>query len=451
MGEAGMISLAVTVHAGYNRLTPSRYRLATLHWRWLRHDDTLPTSFTYKRRTMNQKSNRLFFLDWIRIAAFLLLILFHVGMYYVSFDWHVKSPFSSHTLEPFMNLSSPWRLGLLFLVAGVASSFIAEKVGVRRFMGQRSARLLVPLVFGVFVIVPPQAYFEVVEKVAYHGSYFDFFPLYLTAYPGFCRANEGCLAMPTWNHLWFVAYLWVYTLLHGAGLLAMGGRFDRLALQLTTHFTGWKLIVLPAIVLSAIRLLLVDQFPTTHTLIDDWFNHANYLSLFILGAMLGRDRGVWARFDAVRWPALGIALSCWAALEIYYALPEIIFDPAYHGWLLGMRVVYALSAWCAIVAVCGFAHRHLNFDSVHRRYLTEAVFPVYILHQSVIVIAAHMMQPAQITPVTEGLILTVLTLCICFGVFEIVRRFALLRPLFGLGRIDAPLKRPEAKFSRIPC
>lgn len=55
-----------------------------------------------------------------------------------------------------------------------------------------------------------------------------------------------------------------------------------------------------------------------------------------------------------------------------------------------------------MVAVCGFAHRHLDFDNFHRRYLTEAVFPVYILHQTVIVTAAHLMQPARIPVVTEG-------------------------------------------------
>ena len=55
------------------------------------------------------KPERLYFLDWVRIIAFFILILYHTGMYYVTWDWHVKSPFASGLLEPFMWLSSPWR------------------------------------------------------------------------------------------------------------------------------------------------------------------------------------------------------------------------------------------------------------------------------------------------------------------------------------------------------
>jgi len=155
---------------------------------------------------MKPLHQRLFFLDWVRIIAFLLLILYHVGMYYVSWDWHVKSVAASTAIEPLMMLSSPWRLSLLFLISGVASSFMLDKIGAGPFLRQRSVRLLVPLVFGMFVIVPPQAFFEVVEKVAYQGSYAQFMRLYVTGYGDFCRGTD-CLDMPTWNHLWFVAYL----------------------------------------------------------------------------------------------------------------------------------------------------------------------------------------------------------------------------------------------------
>ena len=89
---------------------------------------------------MNPSSARLYFLDWVRILAFLLLILYHVGMYYVSWDWHVKSPHANDAIEPLMMLSSPWRLGLLFLISGAASSFLLAKLGAGRFMRQRSVR-----------------------------------------------------------------------------------------------------------------------------------------------------------------------------------------------------------------------------------------------------------------------------------------------------------------------
>ena len=64
----------------------------------------------------------------------------------------------------------------------------------------------------MLVIVPPQPYFEVVHKAGYAGSYLDFLRLYFTGYGGFCRGGN-CLVLPTWNHLWFVVYLWVYSVL----------------------------------------------------------------------------------------------------------------------------------------------------------------------------------------------------------------------------------------------
>ena len=384
---------------------------------------------------MNLPSNRLYFLDWVRILAFLLLVLYHVGMYYVSWDWIVKSPHASDAIEPLMMLSSPWRLGLLFMIAGAASSLMLAKMTPGRFMRLRSVRLLVPLLFGMLVIVPPQPYFEVIEKLAYAGSYADFMRLYVSGYHGFCRADD-CLDLPTWNHLWFVAYLWVYTLLAGALLMILGARFDTLAQNIAAPLSGWKLIVLPTALLALVRVTLLSHFPTTHGLVDDWYNHAQYLTLFVLGAIFARQPVAWLRMEDVRWWALGIALACWGMFSVYYSLPEAMTKhPDVLHWYSVMRVVYALCSWCAIVAVCGFAHRHLNRDHGSRRYLTEAVFPVYIAHQSLIVVMAYGMKPAQLHPAVEAAILVVLTLCLSFGLYEAVRRVRFLRPLFGLGRL----------------
>lgn len=397
-------------------------------------------------------SSRLYFLDWVRIFAFMLLIVYHVGMYYVSEDWHVKSPHASDAIEPYMLLSSPWRLGLLFLISGVASSFMLAKVKAGRFIRQRSLRLLVPLVFGMLVIVPPQPYFEVIEKVAYQGSYLDFMRLYLSGYGDFCRKAD-CLVLPTWNHLWFVAYLWVYTLLLGAIVMALGARFDAAARKVGAWLTGWKLIALPVAVLALPRIVLLSHFPATHDLVNDWYYHTQYVTLFVLGAMLARQAGVWQCMENARWAALAIALACWGSLIVFFSLPEsLTLHPDIHQWRMLMRVVYALCAWCAIVAVCGFAHRHLDRNSASRAYLTEAVFPVYIVHQSLIVTMAHLIKPANIAPATEGIMLVVLTLCFSFGIFEAVRRVAVLRPLFGLGNAArTPLTKmpPSAKLGGI--
>lgn len=379
-----------------------------------------------------KQDTRLYFLDWVRIAAFMVLIVYHVGMYYVTWDWHVKSPFASDTIEPLMMLSSPWRLGLLFLISGVASSFMLAKISATRFMRQRSARLLVPLVFGMLVIVPSQPYFEVIEKLAYEGSYLDFMKLYVGAYHGFCK-DSNCLVLPTWNHLWFVAYLWVYTLVLGALAMALGPRFDALSQRVASLLTGWKIVVVPLAVLALMRMALMPRFPPTHALAGDWYNHALYFFLFLLGAVLARQRSFWERVDGIRWATLGIALACWATLTILNALPDATIPEAQLPyWRPAFRTLYAMLQWSPILAVCGFAHRHLQFDSAKRRYLTQAVFPVYILHQTLIVTMAHALKPVRMAPGIESAVLIILTLTLSFGVFEVVRRFRVLQALFGV-------------------
>ena len=99
-----------------------------------------------------------------------------------------------------------------------------------------------------------------------------------------------------------------------------------------------------------------------------------------------------------------------------------------------MYAMYALLAWSAMLAACGFAARHLDHDGPARRYLNEAIFPVYILHQTLIVTMAHGMKPLRLAPGIEAVLLIVLTVTLSFGIFEVVRRVRFLRHLFGLAQ-----------------
>ncbi|GAA5074456.1 acyltransferase family protein [Lysobacter panacisoli] len=377
--------------------------------------------------------SRRYFLDWVRIGAFALLVLYHVGMYYVTWDWHVKSPFASDAIERQMLVTSPWRLSLLFFISGVATAFLLGK-GEDGFLRRRSWRLLVPLVFGMLVIVPPQSYYEVVEKLpgGFHDGYLAFWDRYLHADPNFCRDGD-CLDVPTWNHLWFVAYLWVYTVVLCLGRWLAGRRLSGVGAAIATHLSnGWGLLLWPAAFLIVARIAMIDRFESTHALVDDWYNHVQYLPQFLLGYALARSQAAWDRFAALRWPATVLAVTAYAFLYGYFGTytdqtppPDLLRTV--------QRAVWGLFQWSAIVAIVGMAAHWSPGDSAARRYLTQAVFPVYILHQTIIVVLAHNLQPLGLRPPVEGPLLVLATLALCFGVFEVVRRVAWLRPLFGLG------------------
>lgn len=379
-------------------------------------------------------------LDWVRVCAFGVLVLYHVGMYYVTWDWHVKSPNASHALEPFMVLTAPWRLSLLFLVSGAATAFMFGKIDARagsggsrlRLLGSRSWFLLVPLIFGMVVVVTPQSYYEVVEQLpgGYHHGYLTFWGQYLSGYEGFCDA-DGCLRVPTWNHLWFVAYLWVYTVVIwllwclAPGVLQAAGRaLDRV-------LSGYGALIWPAVLLAVLRVTLSGRFESTHALVDDWYNHAQYGAVFLLGFLLARAESFWNALARMRWTALSLWLASWAGLIAYFVTYYAEGEPL-PALRLVMRAVWGVNQWCAIVAVLGFA-RHWNpGDNRALRYLVPAVFPVYILHQTIIVVAAHNLKPLGLAPLVEGPLLVAMTFALAFFLYEVIRRMTWVRPLFGL-------------------
>jgi glucans biosynthesis protein C len=387
-------------------------------------------------------SGRRYDLDWVRICAFGLLIFYHVGMYYVSWDWHVKSPYASHTVEPLMLLTNPWRLSLLFLVSGVATAYLLERRGKANqgFLGQRSIRLLVPLIFGMAVIVPPQSYLEVVEKAAYAGSYFDFLKLYYSAYHGFCTGSD-CLILPTWNHLWFVAYLWVYTVVLYAVVRLLPKATQWLRAAVEEACSGVGVLLWPIAFLVTARATLITIYPPNHALVGDWYNHAIYGTTFLLGYALAGTTKPWIALQRLRWTSLVAAIFGWVLLVTFNLVynSDSSLSPS-ELLMFSRRVVFGIDQWAAIAAVLGFARVYLNHENAARRYLTTAIFPVYILHQTLIVVVAHALKPVNLLPAVEGPLLILVTATGCLVGYEVIRRSALLRPLFGLAARPIPTK-----------
>ena len=368
--------------------------------------------------------SRQLFLDWLRIIAFGLLVPYHVGMYYVTWDFHVKSAAASSTIEPLMFLTAPWRMGLLFLISGAATQFMLRRSG--RFVAPRSRRLLWPLLFGMLVIVPPQSYFEVVSKLAYAGSYLDFMKLYLIGYHGFCRGTD-CLDLPTWNHLWFLPYLWAYTML-GWMLWKLWPDCREKFEGLIDKIPSGAVIVLLAVPLMAARLTL-SLFPSTHNLTWDWYNHLQYFYLFLIG-LLGAQSGLWALMQRWRWAALGFAVLAWALLLAYFK-HYASQDPS-AVMLYAQRLLWGALEWSAIVAACGHAKQCLDFDHPARRWLTPAIFCLYVFHQTVIILLTRALLPLALPPVVEGLLIIALTFAICLAAYLLLRRIPILRELVGI-------------------
>ncbi len=381
---------------------------------------------------MTQISDRRPDLDWIRVGAFFLLILYHVGMFYVPWDFHVKTPRPVEWLEPVMQLTNPWRLTLLFVVSGAATRFMADKMTAGGLAGARTWRLLPPLIFAMLVIVPPQSFYEILEQAPQLAEpFWSFYGKYVTASGHWCDAG-GCLITPTWNHMWFVAYLLVYSLLLAGAWAVAREPMSRLGERLSGSLKGWGLLVWPIMVLAVFRIVLMPLFEVTHALVDDWYNHAVSLSAFLLGFLTAKSLTLRDEFVRLRWPALTLALVAWAVFAAYawqYRADDANPPEALRQL---MRVVYSVDQWCAIAAILGFGARHLTRGGPVLTYLTLGVFPFYIVHQTVIIVVGHHLAKAGLNQALEAAILIATTFAACFLTYEIVRRIPLLRPLFGL-------------------
>jgi hypothetical protein len=401
-------------------------------------------------------SVRRYDLDWIRVGAFFLLILYHVGMLYVSWDFHVKSPRIVEAIQPLMMLTNPWRLTLLFLVSGAATRFLADGFAAKggragwRLAGSRTLRLLPPLLFGMFVIVPPQSYFQILEALKgfgvadpAHSSYLQhFWVKYATASGHWCDAT-GCLTTPTWNHLWFVAYLLPYGLIVALLVGVAGGLLKAGERGLERLLSGWGLLVWPVVWFALLRFTLAPLFEITHGLTDDWYNHAVSFSVYLFGYLIARSESLKGGFIRLRRPALVLAALAWAGWATYawvYRAEDAVPPEALR---LAMRLVYAVDQWAWIAAILGYGARYLNRGGPVLRYLSVGVFPFYIVHQTAIILAAWYLMPLNLPLGAEAALIVAATFCACFLGYEVARQLGWFGLLLGV-RPQAAKRPPRA-------
>jgi glucan biosynthesis protein C len=115
------------------------------------------------------------FLDWLRVIAIAILLVYHTGMLFVGWDFHIQNPETIDALARPMDFSHRLRMPLLFVIAGAGMWLAARRRSVASLMGERTRRLLVPVVFGMLVIVPPQLYIERLFDGQWTGGYWEFY------------------------------------------------------------------------------------------------------------------------------------------------------------------------------------------------------------------------------------------------------------------------------------
>jgi surface polysaccharide O-acyltransferase-like enzyme len=297
-------------------------------------------------------------------------------------------------------------------------------------------RLLIPLIAGMTFFVAPQAWVELSDQGKYSEGFIHF---WLHDYAEF-GASRGT-PLPTWNHLWFVAYLWVYsmTLAFAASLpsrlrTALQECFDGL-------FSGWRLYMMPISLMFVVREAVFPVFGETHALVDDPYAHLLYGFAFFFGVGLARSPTIWKAITK-HWKLLLAGAGFSAVLTLGIKL--IGLDST--GTDLVRAASRALLAWTAILGLLGMAQLHLHYDGPIRRYLTEAIFPYYIAHQTIIIVVGYQLKQMAVAPIAEFIGLLLATLIGCALTYEAGRRIRFLRPVIGLKALPTSTRKLYAQL-----
>ena len=368
---------------------------------------------------------RLFYLDWLRILAMFAVFFFHNARFFDEFtDWHVRNAITGIGPTIIVAFLGQWTMPFFFVLAGAGSYFALRFRKAGQFAVERTLRLLIPLVFGMFIIVAPQAYFELVSHGELTGtSFFGHYPEYLTTLPEL-----------EWFHLWFLAYLFVFSLVALPVFLPFGKAAKSVIARAAAVLDKpWTLLPLLVLSIAVIDVLITPTGFWGHRDSGGW-NIVSYIFFFVLGYLLFSDTRLLEIVKRLRWYFLGAGIILIGLMVVFFVDPiadaEDYFGTASYNLAHLFR---SMNSWAWMLAFIGIAARFLNFNNRFLGYASEAVLPFYVLHQTVIITIGFYVVQWDMAVMPKYLFIAATSFIGIMVIYELlVRRINVLRFLFGM-------------------
>ncbi|MHA7057398.1 acyltransferase family protein [Aquimarina sp. M1] len=373
------------------------------------------------------KFKRRYDLDWWRVISIFLVFLHHTGMPFNGDGFHIMNTSSSKLLDDIMVFFEQFRLPLLFVISGTGTVFAFSKRSWRQFIKERATRLLVPFVFGVLVIVPPQTYIE------HHTLYTSYIAFYM-----------DLLKHLEINHLWFIENLFYFSVVCIPLILFIKSYYATSFKVALDYFCSKPLglfsMVTPLIIL---KIVTKKYFPDDDTSITNLSTTLFYGYFFITGIILAGTRTLWDSLKKYRKWNLVAAIIAVILFYTFYLLPENI---AATYWSISTRwnIWYGLTtllSWSIIITLLGYGQILLAKPSSLLSKLNEGIYPFYILHQTVIIVVGYhiLQQPWSI--LVKFILLGITSFCITICIYRLlIYPFRITRFLFGMKKRSPMLK-----------
>lgn len=367
---------------------------------------------------MLHTKQRRYDLDWLRVIAIIAVYLHHVGMPFNGDDFHIMNANSSKLLDDIMVFFEQFRLPLLFLISGTGTMFAFSKRSWLQFLKERSTRLLIPLIFGILVIVPPQTYFEDITK------YTSLLDVYI----------QGAIGGA--NHLWFIENLFIMSACLIPFILILRSARSQKAIhaleRITVQRYGALLFVLPLI---AIAIISKQYYPSNSKAITNLSTTLYYGFFFIMGMVFAISNHMWEHLKTYRRFNMVAFITCAVLFYVYYLIPGSYLEPYFtiavrwNIWYL----VCALVGWSFVITLLGYAQVWLSKKSAALKACNEAIYPFYMLHQTVLIVVGYYIIQLELA-IPLKIILLLLT---SFPLIVVIYRYLIYpyripRLLFGM-------------------
>lgn len=338
-------------------------------------------------------------IDWLRVIAIGLLLIYHIAIMFqpwALFVGFIRSDEMIESLWKPMTMLNVWRIPLLFYVSGMGVYFAIRKRNWSELLLERSVRILIPLVFGIVAIVP----------------------LHILVFQKYYNLPLGYYAHPA--HLWFLGNIFVYVLILLPVFYYMkkieGGRFTKdLSIFMSNPIGPISISVFFILEIVLVRPQVFEMYAQT------WHGFfLGFLAFFFGFLFVYCGKPFWQTVLKWRWLYLGMAVAL-------YVIRFIVFELKSPGYLM------AVESNCWILAVFGFGYKNLNKPSEMLSYLSQAAYPVYIIHMFVLYAGAMIILPLNMPVILKFISISLFTGAASFLIYEfIIKRIAFLRPLLGL-------------------
>ena len=369
--------------------------------------------------TINNRTDRLYYIDWLRVIGVLIVFCFHTSMLFVSWKWHINNSESSFIMDTFVRFVHLWIMPLFFLLSGASAHCSLRTRKDKDYIAERFKRLIVPLCFGVLFIVPLQVYLERFNTGDFNGSFLYF---YFYFFDGFYPKGNFTL-----NHLWFLLYLFVISIITLPVLRAMKNRIKKSAvMELLSGRNTWMLFLLALLFIfieGALRYVWPAYLYPADIIL--------FITYFIFGHLLASESSL---RDAVKKYSTSAFLTgsiSFSVITTLYYLNKIPAPGSSLSYVV-FQSCWSITGWFWIVSILGFGVKHLNSGHRLLSYANEAVLPFYILHQTVILIIGYYVVLWEISLLTKYLFIISTAFFITSSLCFVVRQSNLARIIFGL-------------------